>query len=341
MCCSENVNMAKLLVIRRNRLGDAVSVLPWLQGLKEVRPDLCIHVLTNPYAAAVFQRSPVVSAVFVLPEEHWGMPLGVLLHPTLRRLRKQEAYDYVVNASYSFSDKAAIVAFFVPGRLKTGAVSGKGKFLDRVWDVPVWQQADMQALHQVMRVAFVGKKSGLGVTGLPVPILKNQIQPLPRRIALCPSVNRPESKWSDKHWAALEQRLSIEGYAVVWIAHKPLKAGGELLVTESSDAFFDALALSGMVVCCEGGTSHVASALGVPTIAISGVDIRNTWCPWVQNAVVLERTGLVDAISENDVMVQIRNWEEKKQFLVTEHAYLNPWSSRCVEDVMPSEGGAP
>ncbi len=323
--------MARLLVIRRNRLGDAVSVLPWLQGLKKARPDLCIHVLTNPYAAAVFQRSSVVDEVFVLPEEYCGMPIGVLWHPTLRRVRKQATYDYVVHGSYSFSEKAAILAYLVPGTWKTGMVSGKGKLLDKVWDVPVYPSADVQAMHQVMRIAHVGELAGLAVSNLPEPILQNHIQPKLHQVALCPSVNRPQSSWPDTHWIALERLLLKEGYAAVWIGRKPAGTSGELLETASSDLFFDALASSEVVACCEGGTSHVAAALGCQTVVLSGVAIRKTWCPWARHAVVLERTGAVDAISEHAVMQQIRHLEAKHQFMVTEHAYLNPWLSEHVD----------
>ena len=330
-------DMATLLVIRRNRLGDAVSVLPWLQGLREKYPDLRVDVLTNPYAAAVFKRSVVVDTTYVLPEEHWGMPIGILWHPTLRQLRKQVPYDYVVSASYSFSDKASVLAYLVPGRRKIGMSSGEEKLLDKVWDVAVLPRADVQAMHQVMRVAHVGWRAGLAVDSLPEPVLLSHIPRQPHRITLCPSVNRPQSSWSDAHWVALGQCLSKDGYAVAWIGHKPMDASGELLVTTSSDGFFDAIASSGMVVCCEGGTSHIASALGVPTIVLSGMAIRSTWCPWTGRAVVLERTGMINAIVEGDVMLQIRHWQERHQFLAIEHANLNAWLSEDADDLLGSK----
>lgn len=317
--------MPKLLVIRRNRLGDAISVLPWLQGLKESRPELDIDVITNPYAAPVFERCGVVREVFILPEKYLGTPLGVLLHPTFRRLRNAKPYDFVVSASYSFSEKASLLAYFVPGREKIGVVSPHGKFVDRVWTRPVSQTAEIQACHQVQRVAYIGSMAGLHAGTLP-PARLNMGKEKTNVVALCPVVNRPESKWSEVHWLELEQALILMGFGLVWLGARPTRADSELIRPHTTAAFLDVMSSFKMVICSEGGTSHIAPAFGIPTIVLSGKAIRNTWMPWNKNAVLLENED-VNVFTAEDVVEQIEHWYQHAEFKEKVDVYLNPFIS--------------
>ncbi len=314
--------MPRLLVIRRNNLGDAVCVLPWLQGLREANPELLIDVITSPYASVIFKRSSVIREVVSIPEVYLGTALGVLLHPALRWLKSQQPYDYVVNAG-GFSDKASILAYLAPGKKKIGTVSGKGKFIDKVWDVPVLPVRDGR--HQVMKIAYVGEQGGVGVNDLPPPVLFKNNDLNTNRIALCPLVNRLASRWKDKHWLGLEAELLQQGLPVVWLGMRPDKGRGDLIAPRSTDEFLDEVSKSGLVICSEGGTSHVAPAFGVPTIVLSGVLIRDTWCPWSALAVVLEQEGNVDGIAINDVLRQVESWLSLGRFVEIEGAYLNRW----------------
>jgi len=313
--------MSKLLVIRRNRLGDSISILPWLQGLKDAQPELEIDVLTNPYASPVFKRCELVRKVFVLPEKYLGTPLGVLLHPTLRLIRSEKPYDYVVNASYSFSEKASILAYFVPGHQKAGVISKHGKFVDRVWTNPVSQKEEIQAYHQVQRVAYIGDTIGLHASILPAAQLLNA-EKNPQNIALCPEVNRHQSKWAETHWLKLEEKLKRIGFPLIWLGAKPAQAVSELVRPTSTEKFLEAVAVCKMVICCEGGTSHIAPALGIPTIVLSGMCIKDTWIPWSKKAVLLEQVD-VNKFTADDVIEQVQWWGQYGEFKPKENVFLN------------------
>lgn len=315
--------MAKLLVIRRNRLGDAISVLPWLQGLKITKPELEIDILTNPYASAVFERCEVVRKVFVLPEKHLGTPLGLLFHPVLRQIRGEKEYEFVVNASYSFSTKASILAYFVPGHQKVGVVSKNKKLVNRVWTHPVDQRDDIQAYHQVQRVAYIGDVIGLHSNTLPEAKLMNKNNST-QAIGLCPVVNRSQSRWIDAHWLDLEKKLKQMGFPIIWLGAKPVRAISEHVELKSTREFLNAVEMCSMLICCEGGASHVGPALGVPTIILSGMAVRNTWIPWSRKAVLLEQED-VNKFASEDVIEQVLHWKKSGRFNANANTktYLN------------------
>lgn len=52
-------DVKKVLLIRRNRLGDAVNVLPVIEAIKQHQPNVEIHVLANQYSHVIFQHNAV------------------------------------------------------------------------------------------------------------------------------------------------------------------------------------------------------------------------------------------------------------------------------------------
>ena len=45
----------KILLIRRNRLGDAINLLPIIHAIKKNYPDIEINILANKYNAQIFE----------------------------------------------------------------------------------------------------------------------------------------------------------------------------------------------------------------------------------------------------------------------------------------------
>jgi heptosyltransferase III len=313
--------VGRLLVIRRNRLGDAISVLPWLQGLKAKHPQMQIDVLANSYNAPIFQRSEVVNEVFVVPEKYFGNRLGVSFHPVIQRLRRARPYDRIVNASAAYSSQAAWLARLVPARSRVGVASERGAIWDLVWDQPVALDLSVREGHQVLRIQAVAAAAGLAPVDLPEPCLRNTRKRERDLVTLCTTVNRNESRWPDQHWEELAHLLEQSSLRIAWIGHRPGNASGPLLRPHNTDEFMNALGDSAIVICGEGGTSHLAPALGTATIAISGVHVQTTWRPWSHRAVLLEATGDVTSLLPVDVITQVTAWRAGLGFVAGPRAF--------------------
>lgn len=313
----------RILVIRRNNLGDAVSTLPLLQGLKAERPGRVIDVLANPYNAEVFRRSPAVDTVFEVPESWLGNRLGVAAHPALRRLRRGPPYDLVLNASASYSSHAVWLAWLVPAAFRVGVAAPRGALWDRVWDVPVPMGREEYARHQVVRLAHVAAHGAACPARLPAARLSVAATRQPGRVLLCPQVRRARSRWPDAAWQRLAAALVVDGWSVAWLGQCPPGHEQDTLCTPpDTGALIDCLGEASLAICSEGGVSHLAPAAGTPAIVLSGMAVRETWLPWSEHAVLLERTGAVESIEAAEVLAQVRSWQAGGCFAYTPNAWL-------------------
>ena len=65
-------DIKKILLIRRNRLGDSINVLPIVEALKKNYPSVKISVLANKYNAEIFNYSEYIDQVYCINEK-WGL----------------------------------------------------------------------------------------------------------------------------------------------------------------------------------------------------------------------------------------------------------------------------
>lgn len=306
----------RILLIRRNRLGDAICVLPLIERLKANYPQARIAVVGNAYNAPVLRLAAAIDDVYELPERHWGNRWFLFAHPVMRAIRRQR-FDVTVTASLTPSSHAARIALYSGGRFRIGPVSGKGSLYDLVFHrgVPV---PALATTHQVERVAEMAERAGLRVGGQLPPARLGGTRPAPGmqpRVCLCPDVNRRASAWPPASYAALVDLLRQRHPDWRITVLLPRAAGpyaalaeredGCLVVTPTFEAFVNELRQASLVVCPEGGTSHLAPALGVPAVVLSGVSIERSWAPWSPLAEVVERTGAVAQITAEEVALRL------------------------------------
>jgi len=312
-----------ILVIRRNRIGDAVCTLPWIQSIKASQPEVSIDVLCNDYNFPVYKNSYAVDYAYVIPQKFLGIKFLQALHPDIRKLKRKN-YDVVMNAG-GFSSRSALLAFMVATNYCIGIRSSKGHLFDRFWSNSIRHDDLDGSTHQVYRVAAIGDLTGLPHTK-PLPYAKlstkrasDPLNSTPSAL-LCPLVNRKDSRWPDYRWKSLAIRLMQNNINVSWLTHAPTNAPGELLKAKQTNDkktnFFSTEDLIGIIprfsiiVCSEGGISHLAPALGTPCLALSGANIFDTWRPWSDLCLLIEEKNILD-IQENVVvnatLQQLRN----------------------------------
>ena len=59
-------DIKKILLIRRNRLGDSINILPIIEALKKGYPAIKINVLANEYNAEIFKYSEYIDEVYCI-----------------------------------------------------------------------------------------------------------------------------------------------------------------------------------------------------------------------------------------------------------------------------------
>src|SRR5688572_31042511 len=111
----------RILVVRRDNIGDLVCTTPFIAALRQRLPDAWIGALVNSYNAAVVERNPDLDTVIAYTKLKHLQPgesaLAVLRArlAALWRLRRQRL-DYVVLATHD-ARTARLLRWLRPKRL--------------------------------------------------------------------------------------------------------------------------------------------------------------------------------------------------------------------------------
>jgi heptosyltransferase III len=108
----------KILVVKRDKIGDLLLTTPMLAHLKASRPQAEVHLLANDYNAWVVENDRHIDRLWVLPRvRHAGrLRLGAVLQNLriILKLRK-ERFDWVLVGNGVYSHRAVARALAVGG----------------------------------------------------------------------------------------------------------------------------------------------------------------------------------------------------------------------------------
>jgi len=282
----------RILIIRRDNIGDLACTTPLLAGLRARLPQAWLGALVTTYNAEVLARNPALDEIFVY-EKLKHRSAGLISHLRTRfgllsRLRRQRLDCVLVPAPS-------------PQALKLAQGLKPGRVIAASTTFP-------SAMHEVERVFALGK--ALGVAGSAGPLeLYPDIQAreeLVQRIGAGPfvalhiSARRPAQRWPLERYAALAAQLSKQASVMLLWApgsrDNPRHPGDDEAAQQVHDmaksptvipvatpdlkTLIAALSLAGRVVCPDGGAMHLAAALGKPLVALFGDSPVDRWRPW-------------------------------------------------------------
>jgi len=294
----------RILVIRRDNIGDLVCTTPLFSALRARFPEAWLGALVNSYNAPVLAGNDEVSRVIVYTklkhvdasQSAWRL-LGARFSD-LWRLRRMKL-DTVVLATTSVSARYQSLASWLAPR----AIVGYDAALERA----------MSGRHEVERVFALAAR--LGIEG-PIPPLKvvpeaaevdRAVRAYPQapgaRVAVHISARRPAQRWPAERYAELIARLRDAHGArcmLLWApgpANHPQHPGDNeksariraLLGADPQAVFYStntlptligALAACDCAILPDGGAMHLAAALGKPVVALFGDSPVERWRPW-------------------------------------------------------------
>ena len=282
----------RILILRRDNIGDLVCTTPLIAALRAQLPRAWLGALVTTYNAEVLAGNPALDEVFVHEKlkhrtvsllSHVGSRLG-----QLSRLRQRKIDSVLVPASS-------------PQALKLARSLKPGRVLAAPAGAPAQQ-------HEVERTFALG--GSLGVTGTPGPLRifpdGKKVLELRQKIGAGPivaihiSARRPAQRWPLERYAALAAHLAKEARVLLlWApgasddprhpgddaaAAGVLREVGGSAVTPVPTAdlkmLIAALSLAELVICPDGGAMHLAAALGKPVVALFGDSPVERWRPW-------------------------------------------------------------
>ena len=320
------MNAPKILVIRRDNIGDLVCTLPLIAALRGKFPQARLDVLVNSYCAPVLAGNPDIDHLYIYTKakhrEAGQSALGVYwarLKTTLAL--RHTGYDYAVLANVSCLPRPIRWAKQVGARHLVGFVEHGNPLAGEI-DCPVPLPGPDQ--HEVERLMALMQPFGGAETIPPLRIEPpaGDWERMQRQLAMlgCAGTERPvgfhisarleSQRWPTQRFIELAQRLNDARPTPIVLFWSPGatdnpnhpgddRKAAEILAgcrdlpiyplrTGKLEELIAGLACVDSLVCSDGGAMHVAAALGKPIICLFGESNAASWYPWGVEHVVLQ-----------------------------------------------------
>jgi ADP-heptose:LPS heptosyltransferase len=299
----------KILVIRRDNIGDLVCTTPLFAALRRSRPDAWIGALVNSYNAPVLDRNPHVDEVISYRKlkhlEAGESKLATLGKSAAAFWRlRQKKLDLVVLATPGVATRGLALARWLRPKRIAGYDDGTARTAAIDLRVP---RAMLAAKHEVEQVFALAPL--LGIEGaIPSLVLVPDPREVEkaraafgtragRRVAVHISARRRTQRWPAGRHVELIRALGAPAM-LLWSpgpADHPQHPGDDDKAAEIARALGDAvvpyrtatlpeligaLAACDDVICADGGAMHLAAALGKRIVALFGDSSVERWRPW-------------------------------------------------------------
>ena len=273
------------LLVKTSSLGDVIHNLPVLTDIRRHFPEATVDWCVEEGFAAIPALHPGLGRVIPVALRRWRRRL--LQRATWREISsfgrelRRDRYDLVIDTQGLL--KSALVARRAQGPLCGYSEDAAreplaAKLYDRRYSVPV----DLHAVHRNRQLAAaalgytVDDLPDYGITAVPANFA--WLPPSPY-VVLLTATSRDDKLWPEDHWIALGRELHARGlHAVLPAGTQPERDRAARLVAEIPGAvaapplylqdLAAVLAGAQSVVGVDTGLTHLAVALGRPTVAL-------------------------------------------------------------------------
>jgi ADP-heptose:LPS heptosyltransferase len=317
----------KILVVRRDNIGDLVCTTPAIAALRKHYPDAEIAALVNSYNAEVLRGNPNLDQVFVYQKlKHAGglcSRLKALIErlKLINRLRRWNP-DVTILAKASYERHGLNFARLIGAKNVIGYVQNDLNEAKGLPDIGI-ATPEFAALHEVEAVNGLLKPLGIEdalgpLQAFPDADLVQRTgtkfkQPRPLRLALHLSAREPERRWGQANYLAfIRQILSDEPgleMALFWSpgsVNDPAHPGDDELAAHILKTLADPRLipmptrnLSELIAglsCChvfvgtDGGAMHLAVATHCYVVALfeKRPEKIGHWYPWATEHKIIQ-----------------------------------------------------
>ncbi len=322
----------KVLVIRRNGLGDMICTLPLLRNIREAWPHVRLDVLASEKNAILLAGTGLADDVFLFRKGKGLFRNRYLqIARSTRAIRKQE-YDLVIAAKCGFSPLLGTLTYatHIPWRL--GYVPTRGHTLDFCFNMQI--QLPREREHQVESCLRFLEPLGISQTSCDLsftinPEHEEYAEHILRKAGLSErsfvlfnvSSERYESRWTAEKIAATATELHARfGLRMVLCG---IKRDLEFIQTVESLApaaiptsatppsihYFAALTrLSRFLMCGDGGPMHVGAAMKTPVFVLFSATDPTIWRPYGVPFAYVHQGRLVANITPAEVVARVEEW---------------------------------
>ncbi|HET7848928.1 MAG TPA: glycosyltransferase family 9 protein [Pseudolabrys sp.] len=307
----------RIVLIRPDRIGDAILSTPVFEALRKSMPDAAIDIVLGRRNRSVAPMLPFVEKVLTFSRNPWRFAELVW---TLRRARYDVAIDMLLNDSFT----SAVITIASGARLKIGFQGSFSALYQSVVARPTRPEHHVPILLRLLAPLDIGAPAAapLSLT-VPAPAIKAALETLEGVVspggfvAINISGSSPAKFWGVQQYVHTIRALKAEGFSTIVLGAPADGALVEQIARESGAHALPAnpnlaeiaavLSFSELVVTPDTSIVHIAAALGKPVIDLVPLPkIGAEFGPWGVPHRIVSGAGNMSDIRESDVLAAIR-----------------------------------
>ncbi|GEM_PF-1801613 len=322
----------KVLLIRRNGIGDMICALPLIRNLRAAWPHVQLDILASEKNACVLDHLNLVNRVFLYRRGKGLFRNHYLNLPRLMKPIQQEHYDLLIAIKAGFSSLLAVIAWATHVRWRLGYVPSRGHPLDFCFnlkiELPREREHQVESCLRFLKPLKIPRTScDLSIGILPAheryasEILEQTHLKKDGFVLFNVSAKRHESRWTPSAIAHTAQELEAQFQLPTLLCgipkdHKFMHQAQRLsfssirtVVEPPSLHHFAALiGCSRFLMCGDGGPMHVAAAMKTPSFVLFSATDPQIWRPYHVPFAYVQHGRFVADITPAEVISKIQSW---------------------------------
>lgn len=322
----------RILVIRRDNIGDLICTTPLIRALRQQLPSAWIAVLVNRYNEPVLTGNPDINQIYAYQKaKHRGDEetlLGIYWQrlKMLAELRRQR-FDWVLLPGGAQKSALRFARFVAPARILTRIPEDAAAGAHEV-EQTCHLLTRMGLHYEAPKERIVANQEIISST---VAQVRSHLGWMPSRIiGIHISARKPSQRWPAERFVELIRNFPATpgtAFLLLWApgsASDPKHPGDDEkaadirsqltaypvvpVSTKKLEELIGALALCDNVICADGGAMHIAAALGKAIVCLFGHSSADQWRPWGVPYVLLQKNShQVADISVAEVLESLEN----------------------------------
>ncbi len=284
-------DVSRILFMRADGIGDLLNSTPAIRWMRHCYPDAEITCLVTPLGAPILEGNPDIDQIWVDESRHLGQRWYLV------RLLRRRKFDVAIALQTSSWCHYAVSASGATYRVGRDQKRFRGRLTHP--DQELYRKGTVHEIERNLNLVSLicegaaSEKLVLYLT--PRERLQARqtleqmgIQTADSLILLHPGGSSYDKLWPASYFAEIGQRLKQQGLQVA-VVHGPGESvlaaevaspsGLPIIAPESLRALAALIQQTRLMVCNDSGPMHIASALGVPTVAIFGPTDHIRWGP--------------------------------------------------------------
>jgi len=312
-----NLDNKKILLVRNDNIGDLICTTPAIEALRKKYPNSQIDIVVNSYNYSAIHNNPFVDKIYCYTKPKHKKSFLDKVKAALGKTKilweiRKENYDVVVVFRSGYSKSAELFSNITNATYKVGVKNQKGKDNFNI-HIPVCNtKHEVEFCFDCLEPFGVKYNSENTYFYTPKKSIE-KYQQYKDHILFHISSRVKENTYPKEKFKEIIDTLQMPN---ILISAEPKDIENAKWIEQNTNAKFIQASsfedLSGLIanmklfVTLDGGAMHVAPALGVKTISISGKTNMDKWYPWgYKDLVIQDKTKIAENIDSSLIVKKL------------------------------------